>query len=243
MMNVVSMWRNRTPIRRFAHQEWIDRISQPKSTSVMIRCTLSNAESDARRIEEAQQDPRDQLDHEEEERHPAQEVADRLAGGSGPSSSSRAPGSNRARAGRRRTRGCRAAARAPPSRLNRGRQRFPPGRACRAASPGTSRAAAAADPTRCVRSGRTTPLWQPQKMSPRSARCWTVQSTWVQTALNARTSPSGVLTTRQGLPPKLNGAGHLPSASGRSSFALNGATASRLPPPPVCAGLRNRATG
>ena len=43
MMNVVKRFSNRTPISRFALQLWIERISQPKSISVMIARTLSKA--------------------------------------------------------------------------------------------------------------------------------------------------------------------------------------------------------
>ena len=42
-MYVVRTCRKSTPISRFALQEWIERMSQPKSISVMIARTLSNA--------------------------------------------------------------------------------------------------------------------------------------------------------------------------------------------------------
>ncbi len=43
------MWMNADKIIRLADQLWIERISQPNSTRVMMNCTLSKASADVGR--------------------------------------------------------------------------------------------------------------------------------------------------------------------------------------------------
>src|SRR5262249_61317836 len=80
--------------------------------------------------------------------------------------------------------------------------------------------------------------WQAHQIWEVSALNCTVQSRCVQTALNARTSPSGVRTTIPGLLPNLK----IAPEFGLSATAFPATTLDVAGSPPT-GGIRNRATG
>src|SRR6266487_147101 len=82
------------------------------------------------------------------------------------------------------------------------------------------------------------PLWQAHQNRAVSLLNWTVQSRCVQTALNARTSPSAVRTTIPGLLPNLK----IEAEFGLSAIARP-ATALAVAGSPLAGGTRNRETG
>ena len=82
------------------------------------------------------------------------------------------------------------------------------------------------------------PLWHAHQICDVSVLYCTVHSRCVQTALNARTSPSGVRTTMPGLLPNLK----IFPEFGFNSAALH-ATALAVSGSPLSGGIRYRETG